>query len=33
VRAGRAAEALPLWAEIVADPRSTSEDRMNTPMR
>jgi Flp pilus assembly protein TadD len=28
VRAGRAAEALPLWAEIVADPRSTSEDRM-----
>jgi Flp pilus assembly protein TadD len=28
VRAGRAAEALPLWAEIVADPRSTNEDRM-----
>jgi Tfp pilus assembly protein PilF len=28
VRAGRAAEALPLWSEIVADPRSTSEDRM-----
>jgi tetratricopeptide (TPR) repeat protein len=25
---GRAAEALPLWADIVADPRSTSEDRM-----
>jgi Flp pilus assembly protein TadD len=28
VRAGRAAEALPLWAEIVADPRSANEDRM-----
>jgi Flp pilus assembly protein TadD len=28
VRAGRAAEALPLWTDIVADPRSTSEDRM-----
>jgi Flp pilus assembly protein TadD len=28
VRAGRATEALPLWRDIVADPRSTSEDRM-----
>jgi Flp pilus assembly protein TadD len=28
VRAGRATEALPLWREIVADPRSSSEDRM-----
>lgn len=28
VRAGRAAEALPLWSEIVEDPRSDHEDRM-----
>jgi len=29
VRAGRAAEALPLWTEIVGDPGSTNEDRMD----
>jgi Flp pilus assembly protein TadD len=29
VRAGRAAEALPLWADLVADPRASHEDRMD----
>jgi Flp pilus assembly protein TadD len=29
VRAGRAAEAMPLWAEIIADPRTTHQDRMD----
>jgi Flp pilus assembly protein TadD len=28
VRAGRAAEALPLWEQVVQDPRATNEDRM-----
>jgi Flp pilus assembly protein TadD len=29
VRAGRAAEALPLWVDLVADPRASHEDRMD----
>ena len=29
VRARRAAEALPVWEQVIADPRSTHEDRMD----